>query len=116
MFYYRLKQVDLDGTETYFDVIEVDYAAIPKVFSLSQNYPNPFNPMTTIEFAIPKEAKVTLKIYDALGSEIETIVNDKMEPGYYKYQWNASGNASGIYFYRLTAGSFVSTKKLILLK
>jgi hypothetical protein len=115
-FYYRLKQIDHDGTETYFDAIEVDYAAIPRVFSLSQNYPNPFNPMTTIEFGIPKESKVSLKIYDALGSEVETIVNEKMEPGYYKYQWNASRLASGVYFYRITAGNFVSTKKLILLR
>jgi len=114
--YYRLKQVDHDGTETYSDVIEVDYAAIPRVFSLSQNYPNPFNPMTTIEFGLPKEVKVSLKVYDALGSEVETIVNEKMEPGYYKYQWNASSLASGVYFYRLTAGNFVSTKKLLLLK
>ncbi len=115
-FYYRLKQIDHDGTETYSDVIEVDYSAIPRVFSLSQNYPNPFNPMTTIEFGIPKESKVSLKIYDALGSEVETIVNEKMEPGFYKYQWNASRLASGAYFYRLTAGSFVSTKKLMILK
>ena len=115
-YYYRLKQIDHDGTESYFDVLEVDYAVIPTVFSLSQNYPNPFNPMTTIQFGIPKEVKVTLKVYDALGSEVETIVNEKLEPGYYKYQWNASGFASGVYFYRLTAGNFVSTKKLLLLK
>ncbi len=115
-YYYRLKQINLDGTESFSDVLEVDYNIVPTVFSLSQNYPNPFNPLTTIEFGIPKEAKVTLKIYDALGSEVETIVNDKMEPGYYKYLWNALNYASGVYFYRLTAGSFVSTKKLLLLK
>ena len=114
-YYYRLKQIDHDGTESYFDVLEVDYAVIPTVFSLSQNYPNPFNPMTTIQFGIPKEVKVTLK-FMTLGSEVETIVNEKMEPGYYKYQWNASGFASGVYFYRMTAGNFVSTKKLMLLK
>lgn len=89
---------------------------LPSEFTLLQNYPNPFNPVTTIEFAIPKEVEVSLKIYDVLGSEIETLVYDTMEPGYYKYQWNASGKVSGIYFYRLTAGSFVSTKKIILLK
>lgn len=115
-FYYRLKQVDHDGTELYSDVLEVDYEVVPTVFSLSQNYPNPFNPMTNIEFGIPKEVKVTLKIYDAIGSEVETIVNEKMEPGYYKYQWNGAKFASGVYFYRITAGSFVSTKKLLLLK
>ena len=115
-FYYRLKQVDLDGTETYSDVIEVDYAVVPKVFSLSQNYPNPFNPATTIQFGIPKEVKVTLKIYDMLGSEVATIVNEELVPGYYEYQWNASTFASGVYFYRITAGDFISTKKLMLLK
>ena len=115
-YYYRLKQIDHDGTETYTDILEVDYAVIPTVFSLSQNYPNPFNPTTTIQFGIPKEVKVTLKIYDAIGSEVATIVNEKLEPGYYQYQWNASTYASGVYFYRLTAESFVSTKKLILIK
>jgi hypothetical protein len=115
-FYYRLKQVDHDGTESYSDVLEVDYSVVPTVFSLSQNYPNPFNPMTTIEFGIPKEVKVTLKVYDALGSEVETIVNEEMEAGYYKYQWNGVNFASGVYFYRITAGGFVSTKKLMLLK
>jgi hypothetical protein len=115
-YYYRLKQIDRDGTETYTDVLEVDYAVIPTVFSLSQNYPNPFNPTTTIQFGIPKEVKVTLKIYDALGSEVATIVNEKLEPGYYKYQWNGSAFASGVYFYRLTAENFLSTKKLILIK
>jgi hypothetical protein len=72
--------------------------------------------MTNIQFAIPKEVKVTLKVYDIIGSEVETIVDEKMEPGYYEYQWNASSLASGVYFYRLTAGSFVGTKKLMLLK
>ncbi|RKY99822.1 MAG: hypothetical protein DRQ13_01580 [Ignavibacteriae bacterium] len=114
--FYRLKQIDFDGTSEYSDVIEVDYSLIPKVFSLSQNYPNPFNPTTTIKFDIPKEVKVTLKIYDALGSEVATLVNENMEPGYYKYQWNAAQFASGVYFYRITAGTFVNVKKLLLLK
>jgi hypothetical protein len=114
--YYRLRQIDFDGTENLSEVIEVDYSMIPKVFSLSQNYPNPFNPMTTIRFDIPKEVKVTLKMYDMLGAEVETLIDEVMEPGYYKYEWNASKFASGVYFYRLTAGNFVSTKKLILLR
>ena len=115
-YYYRLKQIDYDGTTAYSDVIEVDYALIPTKFDLSQNYPNPFNPSTSIKFDIPKEVKVSLKIYDALGSEVATIVDEKLEPGYYKYKWNAKRFASGVYFYRLTAGSFINTKKLMLLK
>jgi hypothetical protein len=115
-YYYRLRQVDYDGTESYSDVLEVDYSIIPTVFSLSQNYPNPFNPLTTIQFGIPEAVKTTLKIYDAIGSEVATIVNEVLEPGYYKYQWNGVNCASGVYFYRLQAGSFVSTKKLMLLK
>lgn len=115
-FFYRLKQLDHDGTESLSNVIEVDYSLIPTVFSLSQNYPNPFNPLTTIQFGIPKEVKATLKIYDALGSEVETIVSELLEPGYYEYQWSGANYASGVYFYRLTAGNFVSTKKLLLLK
>ncbi|NWG28168.1 MAG: T9SS type A sorting domain-containing protein [Ignavibacteriaceae bacterium] len=114
--YYRLRQIDFDGTENLSDVIEVDYSMIPKVFNLSQNYPNPFNPMTTIRFDIPKEVKVTLKMYDMLGAEVETLIDEVMEPGYYKYEWNASKFASGVYFYRITAGNFVSAKKLILLR
>jgi hypothetical protein len=114
--YYRLKQLDYDGTFAYSETISVEYSAVPIEFSLSQNYPNPFNPTTTIKFGIPKEVAVSLKIYDALGSEIETIVDQKMEPGYYKYQWSGTKYASGVYFYRLTAGSFVSTKKLMILK
>ena len=115
-FYYRLKQVDLDGTSEYSDVVEVDYSNIPKQFSLSQNYPNPFNPSTTIQFAVPKECNVTLKVYDVLGKEVTTLINDKMKPGYYRYQFNASNLASGIYFYRIEAGTFNAVKKLMLLK
>ena len=95
---------------------------IPNVYSLSQNYPNPFNPTTTIEYSIPSAASgfslsnTTLKIYDVLGKEVETLVNLKQNPGNYKVDFNASSLPSGVYFYRLISGSFTETKKLILMK
>jgi len=89
---------------------------IPQKFLLSQNYPNPFNPSTTIEFSIPKAEHVTLKIYNLLGQEITTLVSEKLTLGEYKYTWDASQLASGVYIYKLEAGNFSITRKLILLK
>ena len=89
---------------------------IPKIFSLSQNYPNPFNPSTTISYQIPVPGKVTLKIYDILGREVTTLVNKEQKAGNYKVNFDASRLASGVYFYRITAGQFVSVKKMILMK
>jgi hypothetical protein len=89
---------------------------IPKEYALRQNYPNPFNPSTTIEFALPKSAFVTLRVYDLLGRQVGELVNEKLAPGNYKTQWDARGFASGVYFYRLQAGQFVETKKLVLLR
>jgi hypothetical protein len=88
-----------------------------KEFALSQNYPNPFNPSTTISFSLPSKSVVSLKIFDMLGREIATIVNNEMlSAGNYSKQWNAQGCCSGVYFYRLRAGTFTETKKLILLR
>ena len=89
---------------------------IPMRFSLSQNYPNPFNPSTTISFSIPLRSSVSLKVLDLLGREVATIVSGEMQAGNYTRQWNATKMSSGIYFYRLQAGSYIQTKKLILLK
>jgi hypothetical protein len=89
---------------------------LPSVFSLNQNYPNPFNPATSISFFVPKDGHVSLKVFDILGKEIATIVDRNMESGEHHYEWNASDYASGIYFYRITAGDFVQTKKMMLLK
>lgn len=93
---------------------------LPAVFSLNQNYPNPFNPTTTFEFTIPEDGLTTLKIYDLLGQEIQTIVNEELKSGAYKFNWNASGFPSGIYFYTLTFrgtnSNFNSTKKMVYLR
>jgi len=89
---------------------------MPKQFNLSQNYPNPFNPVTNITFDLPKESTVKLTVYDALGKEVIVLVNQNLQAGSYKADWNASDYPSGIYFYKLEAGSFVETKKMILKK
>jgi len=90
---------------------------IPGKFGLNQNYPNPFNPSTTIAFGIPVRSQVTLIIYDLLGKMIATLVNNEtMSAGSYSKQWNAAAMPSGVYFYRLQAGSFTETKRLVLLK
>ena len=88
----------------------------PKKFKLNQNYPNPFNPITTIQYSIPQRSVVSLKVYDILGNEVATLVNEAKNVGIYTVSFNASQLASGIYFYKLQAGSFVETKKMILLK
>jgi len=89
---------------------------VPKNFELSQNYPNPFNPTTTIEYSIPKDANVSIKIFDVLGKEVATLVNEQRSAGTYIINWNASNFSSGLYFYRITAGEFTDTKKMFLVK
>jgi len=89
---------------------------IPKVFSLSQNYPNPFNPSTVINFSIPKTSMVNMVIYDILGREVMTLVNDVMQPGEYNATFDASSLSSGVYFYKIQAGDFTDTKKMLLVK
>ena len=85
-------------------------------YSLSNNYPNPFNPSTTIKYQIPELSFVTLKVYDVLGNEIATLVNEEKPIGNYEIVFNATDLTSGVYFYQLQAGSFVETKKMILMK
>ena len=121
---YRLKQIDLDGSFEYSNSIEVEVIS-PKVFSLEQNYPNPFNPSTKIKYVIPNfetlqstSIQVTLKIYDVLGNEITTLVNEQHLPGIYEVEFNTKemNLTSGVYFYQLRANNFVETKKMILNK
>ncbi len=97
-------------------IIEENNQQIPENISLSQNYPNPFNPTTTIEYSIPQAGLVTIKIFDILGREITTLVNEEKQRGNHELKFNASNLASGIYFYRLQAGNFIDTKKMILLR
>ena len=100
-----------------FDPTDVEIEkGLPTVYQLSQNFPNPFNPSTEIKFSLPEQAAVTLVIYDAIGNEISTLINEELSAGNYNVDWNASDYASGIYLYRLNAGDFVATKKMILLK
>jgi len=89
---------------------------LPKEFSLRQNYPNPFNPSTNIEFALPEQAVVSLKVYNLLGREISTLVSGKLNAGIHKIEFDASGLSTGLYFYRIQAGSFIQTKKMMLIK
>jgi hypothetical protein len=92
------------------------YDQIPTQFILFQNYPNPFNPATKINYTVPKSGFVTIKVYDLLGREVTTLVNENKPVGNYNVEFNAGKLVSGVYFYRMKAGDFVQTKKLILLK
>jgi hypothetical protein len=89
---------------------------VPNNYSLSQNYPNPFNPTTTINFSIPNSSNVSLKIYDILGNQVMTVVNEFKQAGNYSVNFDASRLSSGVYFYTITAGSFKDTKKMMLTK
>ena len=94
---------------------------IPLEYSLSQNYPNPFNPVTQIRYTLPQLTNVTLKIYDILGREIKTLVNSEQPAGAYRLEWSGTNNfgthvSSGVYIYRIVAGKFVQTKKMMFLK
>jgi hypothetical protein len=99
-------------------VMAVDYpeSGMPQEYQLSQNYPNPFNPSTTIKYQIPEVSSVTIKVYDVLGNEVAILVSEEKSIGSYEIEFNATGFSSGIYFYNLQAGSFMETKKMILLK
>ena len=90
-------------------------SGIPTEYGLSQNYPNPFNPTTTIQFDLPKSGFVSLKVFDLLGREAATLISEELDAGYYRSVWKAKV-PSGVYFYRIQAGEFSKTKRLILLK
>ncbi|MHB9040542.1 MAG: T9SS type A sorting domain-containing protein, partial [Melioribacteraceae bacterium] len=114
---YRLKQIDLDGVFEYSDVVEVNFNA-PVNFVLGQNYPNPFNPETVISYQLPVGGLVTLKVYDLLGREIATLVNEYKTAGTYNSQFSIRNFQlpSGVYFYTLKAGNYLQAKKMLVIK
>jgi hypothetical protein len=112
---YRLNQVDFDGSSYAYDELNVVIEQ-PLSFTLEQNYPNPFNPTTQINYTIAERGNVSLVVYDLLGKEVANLVNGVKEPGTYKVNFDASSLPSGIYAYRIQAGNFVQTKKMMLLK
>lgn len=114
---YRLKQIDRDGNFKYSGSVETVVGLMPASFSLGQNFPNPFNPQTAFEFTVPVTGFATLKLYNLLGEEVETLVNEKVEAGsIHRLNFNASALASGLYFYTLRSGSFSETKKMVVVK
>lgn len=114
---YRLKQIDYDGTFEYSEELEVEIELLtPDEYALEQNYPNPFNPVTIIKYSLPVKNLVTLKVYNLLGEEITTLVNETKEVGSYEVSFKATSLPSGIYFYTIKAGEYVATKKMVLLK
>ena len=112
---YRLKQIDFDGSYEYSKEVVVENIT-PLDFALYQNYPNPFNPVTTIKYSIPEMSKVSLILFNLLGEKVTTLFNEEKTAGNYTIELNAANLPSGIYFYKLQAGDFVETKKMILLK
>ncbi|MEO8168448.1 MAG: S8 family serine peptidase, partial [bacterium] len=118
---YRLRQMDLDGTVTFSEWIEVESPTgvgenNPIEFALLQNYPNPFNPSTHIGFRIAQQGMVSLKLFDVLGREVATLINQEMQPGSYEIEYDAKNLSGGVYFYTLKNAQFVQTRKLVLSK
>jgi hypothetical protein len=122
MYYYRLRQVDNDGLVHYSQEVSISVTALgvnetaPIEFKVHQNYPNPFNPKTQVEYAIPENVFVNLLVYDMLGREIATLVNEYQEAGSKSIDFDATNLPSGFYIYKLTAGKYVNVKKMLLVK
>jgi hypothetical protein len=131
LYYWRVSSKTTTGSQSMYSAVQTfrtdgptsvgDNEVIPDQFTLSQNYPNPFNPTTKITFSLPSDNFVTVKVYDMLGREVKTLVNDYRNAGSHTMNWNGDDNsgqkvASGTYIYRITAGSFVATRKMVLLK
>jgi len=113
---YRLKQIDFNGNFEYFNLSNEVVIGVPEKFELSQNYPNPFNPSTKINYNLPDDGMVSIKIFDMSGKEVMSLVNEVKTAGYYSVSFNGSNLSSGNYFYRINAGEFSATKKMMLVK
>jgi hypothetical protein len=113
--FYRLRQVDYDGSYSYSDVVNVE-SEIPSMFVLEQNYPNPFNPSTRIRYQLPVDGLVTLQLYDPVGRLVGVLVNEEKPAGTHEVMFNASSYSSGVYYYKLTSGQNSGIKKLLLMK
>lgn len=113
---YRLKQMDYNGSYDYYNLSGEVVIASPDNYSLKQNYPNPFNPSTKIDFEIPESGIVSLKIYDILGNEVMTLVNENKQAGFYSVEFKGSGFSSGVYYYKLESKGFTANRKMLLVK
>ena len=113
---YRLVQIDFDGTPNESEAVNVEISSQPLQYVLMQNYPNPFNPVTTISYSIPQDGNVQIKVFNSIGEEVSSLVNGFKNSGSYKVNFDASDLPSGIYYYRIKAGSFTSVRKMIVLK
>lgn len=113
---YRLKQIDFNGNFEYHNLTNEIEVGLPSKYDLSQNYPNPFNPETKINFELPSNGFVTLKVFDNSGKEVATIVNEEVTAGFHSVQFNGAGLASGVYYYRLETNGFLKVMKMALVK
>ena len=117
---YRLKQIDFNGHFEYFNLSSDVNIGVPETFKVSQNYPNPFNPSTKINYDLPFDGNVSVKIFDMSGKELFTIVNQNQTAGYYSFNFDGSSLSTGAYFYRVSvigsSQNFVMTKKMMLVK
>lgn len=124
-YYWRVKAINNTGESSWSEVHRFDGngglsnesdEGLPTVFNLSQNYPNPFNPSTAIKFDLPETSIVSIKVFDMLGREVATLIDDRIQAGYHQLTFDASALASGMYIYRIVAGDYISTKKMLLIK
>jgi hypothetical protein len=123
VWYYRIREIDLDGTVAFRQPMRVEIAnltsvqeAMPMQFSLGQNYPNPFNPTTVIPFTLSQPSRATLKVFSILGEQIAILIDEQLAGGSHTFTWDGSSVSGGVYYYRLQSNGRTETKKLILLK